>query len=129
MLFKRMDSCHTVQFHGFYLNEGARVLTLPPLPDPQHDGELSNSYYSYSWILARKLEAHIILTTTILNHDAAWDTAIDEVCRKLREKDEKIHHFLYEKNGCGTHGHIRISEAEDMAEQLKMFIKSQKIYE
>ena len=78
MLFKRQDSCHTVQFHGFTLNEGAEVLALPPLPerkievygdsvsagevseaveycgqpDPQHNGEWSNSYYSYSWTLA-----------------------------------------------------------------------------
>ena len=250
MLFKRQDSCHTVQFHGFYLNTGAKVLELSPLPmrkievygdsvsagevseavgyegqpDPQHDGSLSNSWYSYSWTLARRLdaqihdiaqggicllddagwfagpdckgmlsmydkieyhpdfgvqkrwdftkytpdvvvvaigqndkdpvdymtedynseqslywrlaykdfigklrhrypEAHIILTTTILNHEASWDKAIDEVCQKLRQTDEKIHHFLYTNNGCGTHGHIRISEAEKMAEELAAFIE------
>ena len=26
-------------------------------------------------------QAHIILTTTILNHEAVWDEAIEEVCR------------------------------------------------
>ncbi len=252
MLFKRQDSCHTVQFHGFTLNEGAEVLELPPLPklklevygdsvsagevseavgyegqpDPQTNGELSNSYYSYSWTLARKLnaqlhdiaqggicllddagwfagpvackgmfsmydkiqyhpdlgvqkrwdfskytpdivivaigqndkdpydymkedynseqslywrlaykdfigklrkrypDAHIILSTTILNHEAVWDDAIDEVCKCLQKTDDKIHHFLYSNNGCGTHGHIRISEAEKMAEEMAGFIKS-----
>ncbi len=250
MLFKRQDSCHTVQFHGFTLNGAAEVLPLPPLPerrievygdsvsagevseavgfegqpDPKTNGELSNSYYSYSWCLARRLnaqlhdiaqggicllddagwfagptackgmfsvydkiqyhpdlgvqkrwdfskytpdvvivaigqndkdpydymkadynseqslywrlaykdfigklrkrypEAHIILSTTILNHEAIWDEAIDEVCKSLQKTDDKIHHFLYSNNGCGTHGHIRISEAEKMAEEMADFI-------
>lgn len=256
MLFKRQDSCHTVQFHGFILNGNAEVLELPPLPDrrievygdsvsagevseavgyegqpdPQTNGELSNSYYSYSWTLARKLnaqlhdiaqggicllddagwfagptackgmfsmydkiqyhpdlgvqkrwdfskytpdivivaigqndkdpydymkadynseqslywrlaykdfigklrkrypEAHIILSTTILNHEAIWDEAIDEVCRQLQKTDDKIHHFLYSNNGCGTHGHIRISEAEKMAEELADYIETLNVF-
>lgn len=66
--------------------------------------------------------ALIILSTTILNHHANWDRAIDEVCRELGDK--KIVHFLYEKNGYGTPGHIRISEAEEMANELSAFIQS-----
>lgn len=255
MLFKRQDSCHTVQFHGFTLYAGGEVLPLPPLPerrievygdsvsagevseavgyegqpDPQTNGELSNSYYSYSWTLARKLDAqihdiaqggicllddagwfagpvckgmfsmydkiqyhpdlgvqkrwdfskytpdvvivaigqndkdpydymkadynseqsqywrlaykdficklrkrypdaHIILSTTILNHEAVWDDAIDEVCRRLQETDNKVHHFLYSNNGCGTHGHIRISEAEKMAEELAAYIENLNVF-
>ena len=256
MLFKRQDSCHTVQFHGFWLNDGAEVLSLPALPerrievygdsvsagevseaveycgqpDPQHNGEWSNSYYSYSWTLARKLnaqihdiaqggicllddagwfagptackgmfsmydkiqyhtdlgvqkrwdfskytpdvvivaigqndkdpydymkadynseqslywrlaykdfigklrkrypQAHIILSTTILNHDSVWDDAIDDVCKQLQTSDDKIHHFLYSNNGCGTHGHIRIPEAEKMADEMAAYIESLKIF-
>ena len=257
MLFKRQDSCHTVQFHGFILNDGAEVLKLPPLPerrievygdsvsagevseavgyegqpDPQTNGEMSNSYYSYSWTLARKLDAqlhdiaqggicllddagwfagptackgmfsmydkieyhpdlgvqkrwdfskyrpdvvivaigqndkdpydymkadyhseqslywrlaykdfigklrrrypdaHIILSTTILNHEAVWDEAIDEVCRQLNAAgDTKVHHFLYSNNGCGTHGHIRISEAEKMADEMAEYISSLSVF-
>ena len=257
MLFKRQDSCHTVQFHGFLLNGEAEVLELPPMPerrievygdsvsagevseavgyegqpDPKTNGELSNSYYSYSWCLARRLnarlhdiaqggicllddagwfagptackgmfsvydkiqyhpdlgvqkrwdfgkytpdvvivaigqndkdpydymkadynseqslywrlaykdfigklrkrypKAHIILSTTILNHEAVWDEAIDDVCRQLQKTDDKIHHFLYSNNGCGTHGHIRISEAEKMAEEMAAFIESINAFE
>lgn len=66
--------------------------------------------------------ALIILSTTILNHHANWDRAIDEVCLKLNDK--KIVHFLYKKNGNGTPGHIRISEAEEMADELSAFIQS-----
>lgn len=249
LLFKRMDSCHTVQFFGFTLNEGADIRTpeaLPErrievygdsvsagevseaveyvgLPDPEHHGELSNSYYSYAWMTARKLhaqlhdiaqggvsllddtgwfagpdckgmlsmydkieyhpdlgvqrrwdfsryvpdvvivaigqndnhpvdymaedydgedaaywratyrrfveklrrrypDAEIILATTILGHHANWDRAIDEVCRDLQKKDDKVHHFLYSKNGCGTQGHIRIPEADQMSDELSEYI-------
>lgn len=67
-------------------------------------------------------KAEIILTTTILEHDASWDRAIAEVCRTLA--DQRIHHFLYTLNGIGTPGHIRISEAEKMAEELAAYIDS-----
>jgi hypothetical protein len=67
-------------------------------------------------------KALIILSTTILEHDANWDNAIDEVCNDLN--DSRIVHFLYEQNGCGTPGHIRIPEAEKMAEELSEFIES-----
>lgn len=67
-------------------------------------------------------EAEIILTTTILEHDANWDRAIGEVCDGLG--DARIHHFLYSRNGTGTPGHIRIPEAEQMAEELAGFIES-----
>ncbi len=251
MLFKRMDSCHTVQLLDFFADDGA-VLTKSVTEykkklefygdsvtagevseaieyckkqDPENKGEYSNSYWSYAWITARMLDAeihdiaqggisllddtgwyagpnfkgifnmydrieynpylgvtkrfdfssympdvvviaigqndanpvnfmaedydgemaelwrrsyayfislirtrrpdaHIILATTILGHDAAWDRAIDEVCEHLREKDKKIHHFLYSENGCGTPGHIRKPEAVKMAEELKSFINS-----
>ncbi len=248
-LFKRMDSCHVVTFYGFILGEGERVFKLPPLPgrrievygdsvsagevseaveyvgkeDPEHNGEYSNSWYSYPWITARKLGASlhdiaqggialmdntgwffepdyigmesvydkisynpalgkikpwdfsrytphvvviaigqndshprdfmkedprgamaftwkkhyrkfverireiypravIILSTTILNHAKEWDDAIEEVKESL--KDKNIYHFLYKNNGSGTPGHIRIPEAEQMAEELTEFICS-----
>ncbi len=69
-------------------------------------------------------KATFVLTTTILNHDSGWDNAIDEVTKSFAGEDDKIHHFLYTKNGCGTHGHIRIPEAEKMAEELAAFIES-----
>lgn len=249
LLFKRMDACHYFIFHGFELEDGGSVLPACRLPerrievfgdsvscgevseaveyvgreDPEHDGEFSNSWYSYSWITARKLKAELhitaqggaalldksgwfcgpdyvgmesiydkiqynpqlgalkkwdfaswiphvaviaigqndanpknymaedyecelavnwrkrykafveglmklypktcfVLTTTILGHDASWDRAIDDVCREIGSP--RVHHFLYEKNGCGTPGHIRIPEAEKMAEELSAFIES-----
>ena len=81
LLFKRMDSCHTFTFYGFEIDDGAKVLALPEKPkrkmeffgdsvscgevseaveyagkpDPEHDGQYSNSWYSYAWMTARML--------------------------------------------------------------------------
>ncbi|MCC8138494.1 MAG: electron transporter RnfD [Clostridiales bacterium] len=250
LLFKRMDSCHTFTLHGLEITGLKELLPCPPKPerrievygdsvsagevseavdyvgkpDPEwHNGELSNSWYSYSWITARKLnaeihdiaqggvalidgigyyndaepvgmesvydklryspalgvikpwdfslwtpqavviavgqndshpcdfmrenyegaqaahwrecygafvrrirglypDAEVILATTILEHDKSWDCAIDAVCTALN--DPKVHHFLYKRNGAGTPGHIRIPEAEEMAEELAGYIDS-----
>lgn len=93
--------------------------------DPE--GEKVQHWKSHYLALIRKLrqiypKAHIILSTTILNHHPGWDAAIHAVWEELA--DPKIHHFLYSNNGCGTHGHIRIPEAEQMARELGGFIES-----
>ena len=85
LLFKRMDACHTVTFYGFTVDDGADLLPPEPKParrmevfgdsvscgevseavdyvgkeDPVHDGQYSNSWYSYAWIAARKLDAQL----------------------------------------------------------------------
>lgn len=85
MLFKRMDACHTFTFYGFEVDDKATLGEVEPKPvrrievygdsvsagevseavdyvgqpDPEHDGEYSNSYYSYAWMTARKLNAEI----------------------------------------------------------------------
>jgi hypothetical protein len=248
MLFKRQDSCHELGFYGFEVDDTAELLSLPPKEsrkievygdsvsagevseaegyegkhDPQwHQGELSNSYYSYAWLTARKLnaqihdvaqggialldntgwfnepdylgmesvydkvrynpafgehtkwdfkkytpdvvvvaigqndshptdymadsyscekanewrdsykafilklrdiypDANIVLITTILQHNVNWDNSIHQVWQEL--SDPKVHHFLFKQNGVGTPGHIRKSEAEQMADELSQFI-------
>lgn len=249
MLFKRMDSCHIVTFYGFEVDDDSVLTAVEEKParrievfgdsvsagevseaveyvgqpDPEHNGEYSNSYYSYAWMTARKLgaelhdvaqggialldgtgyfgqpdyigmehtfdcmqyspalgetkkwnfskykphvvivaigqndnhpedymheepsgekaavwKAHykrfvqklrdiypksvIILTTTILEHSREWDDAIEEIFRDLQ--DSNMHHFLYSRNGCGTKGHIRIPEADEMSDELSAFICS-----
>ncbi len=93
-----------------------------------YDGEKARYWretykYFVGLIRKRRLGAHIILTTTILNHSEAWDSAIEEVCNELKQKDSKVHHFLYTNNGCGTHGHIRKPEAERMADELSAYLR------
>lgn len=67
-------------------------------------------------------KALIVLTTTILGHDPAWDRAIGQVCDELA--DPKVRHFLYSKNGCGTSGHVRWPEAEQMASEMQEYLES-----
>lgn len=85
LVFKRQDSCHIFKFFGFEAEEGAKLELPDALPsrrievygdsvsagevseavdyagkeDPEHNGEYSNSYYSYAWMTARRLNAQI----------------------------------------------------------------------
>lgn len=247
IIFKRQDASHYFDFLGIIINHTSEMLDAPAKPvrrmecfgdsvsagevceaiayagkpDPEHNGEFSNSWYSYAAITARKLgaelhnngqgglalldrtgyfhgpdyvglestynklryntqlgpyslwdfsrytphvvlvaigqndshpedymgkdqaqsdhwkkcyksqilkfrelypEALILLKTTILNHSKEWDAAIGGIAADIA--DPKIVHFLYSNNGCGTPGHIRIPEAERMAEELAAFIEA-----
>lgn len=73
-----------------------------------------------SKLMAIYPDTHIICATTILNHDSSWDRAIDSVVKDL--DNGHIHHFLYSRNGCGTPGHIRVSEADQMSDELATYI-------
>ncbi len=88
MLFKRQDACHEMTFLGVELDGDGDLLELPESvrrparrievygdsvsagevseavdfvgkPDPEHNGEYSNSWYSYAWMTARKLHAQL----------------------------------------------------------------------
>ena len=249
MIFKRQDSCHELTFLGFELGQGAEIMDSDPLPerkievygdsvsagevseavdyrgkeDPEHNGEYSNSWYSYAWIAARKLDAQlhdiaqggvalldntgwyhepdyigmeqvwnkmrynpdygtvkewdfskytpdivivaigqndshpddymktdyegekaknwrthyrqflaklretypdawIICCTTLLQHDIGWDMSISQAVLDIADK--KISHCVFQRNGKATPGHLRIPEAEEMAEELCHYIHS-----
>lgn len=64
----------------------------------------------------------IVLATTILRHDPAWDRAIDEVCEAVA--DPNVRHFMYLRNGTATDGHPRISEHREMAMELTSYLRS-----
>lgn len=70
--------------------------------------------------------AHIICCTTLLNHAKEWDMSIEQVCQKI--SDEKISHFTFTRNGRGTPGHLRISEAGEMADELAAYIEEKKLF-
>lgn len=99
--FKRQDSCHIFSFYGFVVENGAEVTEPEPKParrievfgdsvsagevseaveyagkpDPEHNGEYSNAYYSYAAMTARKLNAQIHDTSQggiPLLHGTGW---------------------------------------------------------
>ncbi len=77
-----------------------------------------------SLLREKRPNAHIILATTILNHDPSWDRAIDAATEEIRSKDKRVHRLIYRRNAVGTPGHTRIPEAEEMARELCDFINS-----
>ena len=252
LLFKRQDACHEFAFLGAEIGEGESVLrglaksekrievygdsvsagevseaaNYVGKEDPPHNGEYSNSWYSYAWMMARALNAQIhdiaqggialmdktgwfyepeaigmetvwdkihynpalgktmqwnferyipqvvivaigqndshpldymaqeyegeqavawrkqykiflanlrrkypnariICCTTLLNHDKAWDISIGQVVQEL--KDEKITQYMFKRCGSGTPGHLRIPEAQEMADELAAYIEKLEI--
>ena len=73
-----------------------------------------NSYYK---------TAKFVLTTTILMHDPEWDNAIEEIKDELNGMGISAYHNLFSRNGAATPGHPRISEHEEMAQELTKFIR------
>lgn len=90
-----------------------------------YDSEKSVTWRAYYKELLCNLrntypETRIICITTLLYHDASWDKAITQVVEELN--DPKISRCIFNRNGSGTPGHLRISEAEEMAEELVEYI-------
>jgi hypothetical protein len=83
-----------------------------------------NAHYKEFVLNIRRLypNAFIVLTTTIMNHHPSWDRAIGFICLSIN--DARILHFLYSCNGWGTPLCIRVPEAEQMAFELSIFLKS-----
>ena len=65
-------------------------------------------------------KAHIVCCTTLLCHDPAWDRAIGQAVDEMG--DNKITQYLFLRGGGATPGHLRIPEAEEMAQELSDYI-------
>jgi hypothetical protein len=99
--------------------------------DGKEDNDIENREFRKRWkaayhkivlqLLSIYSEAHIILMTTIMNHDLKWDKVIDEIGEECGS--ERVHRFYFKRNGCATEGHPRIKEQFEMADELESFIK------
>lgn len=91
-----------------------------------YDGEKSKLWRAkYEKFIRTLMEfyprTHFILITTLLNHDAAWDRAIEDVKNSI--SNDRVHHYVFSRNGSATPGHPRISEAQEMADELYNYIE------
>lgn len=66
--------------------------------------------------------AKFVLILTILGHDSTWDEALAEIAAEV--DSERVSHFKFRRTGCGTNGHPRATEQEEMAEELYSYIKT-----
>ena len=65
----------------------------------------------------------LVLITTLIRHDRAWDEAIGELAEALRAEGLPATQYLFRRNGDGTDGHPRIPEQEEMAQELAEELK------
>ena len=70
-------------------------------------------------------EAQIVCCTTLLQYDENWDYSIGQVVREM--EDPKITQYMFKRNGKGTPGHLRIPEAQEMADELAAYIETLEI--
>jgi len=66
--------------------------------------------------------AFIVVITTLLEHPASWDDALDEIAARLA--DSRVARFRFSRNGTGTPGHLRVGENAEMAYELTNFLAS-----
>lgn len=90
-----------------------------------YDGGTAKKWLEDYALLLSKIRAVypaalIVCCTTLLNHSPLWDKAICEAVASMRDK--AIVQMLFRRNGCGTGGHPRITEQEEMAGELAAFI-------
>ena len=100
----------------------------------QNDRDIADPVYRAEWKTAYKRlvrtlddkygSPKFVLTTTVLMHDAEWDNAIEEIKNELCEMGISVYHNLFSRNGAATPGHPRLSEHNEMAEELTSFIKN-----
>ncbi len=65
--------------------------------------------------------AKFVLILTVLGHDPTWDEALDEIVAEVNSPD--VTHFVFTRCGCGTCGHPRATEQEEMACELYQYFK------
>ncbi|MBQ8568597.1 MAG: electron transporter RnfD [Oscillospiraceae bacterium] len=95
------------------------------ITDPDYRRKWMDGYMGIIRSLSEKYgdKVKFVLTTTVLNHDKAWDDTIEAIKDELNAEGIKAYHNLFRRNGSATHGHPRIAEHNEMAEELTAFIK------
>lgn len=96
-------------------------------PDPASDYAAYERWIAAYIQLLRKLRGHypdayLLLTTTLMHHAPVWDDLLLEISERLQ--DSRIVAYRFRRAGCGSPGHLRRREAEEMAAELAELIDS-----
>ena len=84
-----------------------------------------DEYYYYVKAIPKVSVSTPEKTVKRINERQETEIIDTEAVRKNAErKREKIRHFMFRRNGKGTPGHLRIPEAEEMAEELSAYIEN-----
>lgn len=93
----------------------------PDIRDPEFRRRWKERYKDIIRALGEKYpKARFVLLLTVLWHDPEWDRAVGEIAAELG--DERVTHFMFTRTGKATPGHPRISEQQEMAEELTAYI-------
>ncbi|MBO6303345.1 MAG: lipase [Ruminiclostridium sp.] len=118
-------SCYTPDFVIFAIGQN----DAHPNPDAVFDKEYTERWKArYKEILLdlkeRYKTARFIIITTVLKHEAKWEYILDELCAELADPD--VTRLKFKRAGLATDGHPRITEQEEMAQELSAYIRSLK---
>jgi hypothetical protein len=96
------------------------------MKNPEHKKRWTDKYKEIVRILHSHYKtSRFIFTTTIINHEEEWDTALVEMAKELTENGIPCYKNTFTDNGCGTPGHPRKSEQQKMADELTAFIREE----
>ena len=83
-------------------------------------------YQKYKEILLDLKEkyktAKFVIITTVLKHEMKLEYILDEVCAELADPD--VTRYKFRRAGKATDGHPRITEQEEMANELADYIRT-----
>lgn len=102
--------------------------------NPNPDCIYDTKHYRVKWeqkyieiinsIRSHAPKATVVLALTVLNHDPAWDEALEEIKDKMGGEKNRVYHFVYSRCGKATPGHPRNAEQQEMAVELTDFLNS-----
>ncbi len=102
--------------------------------NPNPDCIYDKVYYRAKWedkyieiinsIRQHAPKATVVLALTVLNHDPAWDEAIEEIKDRMGGARNRVYHLVYSRCGKATPGHPRNQEQQEMAQELVDFLNS-----
>lgn len=92
------------------------------ISDPVYRAKWKKRYKDIILSLQEKYpKAVFVLYLTVLRHDEQWDLAVEEIADSF---DERVSYLKFKRAGKATSGHPRLSEQQEMAEELTAYLSN-----